>query len=110
VIHIYRGRRDIGFFGNLGHGAGDKSDFIDQLNRGLKQGGLFFIILGSHGSKINDHSFLSSVFFNNYSISPFPDGREKIQSRQCGKRNSKPQLINLYVSGVLGLNHSLEEG
>jgi hypothetical protein len=47
---------------------------------------------------------------DHYSISLFPDGREKIQSRQCGKRNSKPPLINLYVSGVLGLIHSLEEG
>jgi hypothetical protein len=47
---------------------------------------------------------------DHYSISPFPDGREKIQFRHCGKRNPKPPLINLYETGILGLISSLEEG
>jgi hypothetical protein len=52
-----------------------------------------------------------------YSISPFPacpaesgDGREKIQSRHCGKRNPEPPLIHLYETAILGLIPSLEEG
>jgi hypothetical protein len=56
-------------------------------------------------------------FMDHYSISPFPacpvesgDGREKIQSRHCGKRNPKPSLINLYETGILGLIPSREEG
>jgi hypothetical protein len=43
-------------------------------------------------------------------LNQLPDVREKIQSRHCGKRNSKSPLINLYGTGVLGLIHSLEEG
>jgi hypothetical protein len=46
---------------------------------------------------------------DHYFISPFPDGREKIQSRHCGKKTLNP-LINIYETGVLGLIHSLEEG
>jgi hypothetical protein len=49
-------------------------------------------------------------FMDHYSISPFPDGREKIQSRHCGKRNPKPPIINLYETGILRLIPSLEEG
>jgi hypothetical protein len=33
---------------------------------------------------------------DHYCISPFPDGREKIQSRHCGKRNPKLPLISLW--------------
>jgi hypothetical protein len=45
----------------------------------------------------------------NYSISPFPDGREKIQSCHCGKRSPNPPLINLCETAISELIPSLEE-